>query len=183
MPLYHYSEDPTIAVFVPRPPLAYPDVEPLVWAIDEWHSPLYFVPRDCPRVCFWPLETTTQADVERYFATVSDRMVVAIEARWLAQLRATALYRYVLPDEPFESLHDAGMHVSRQTVTPLRIEPLGDLLDRFVEARVELRVCHSIAALGRAVAASTLHYSLIRMRNAWDWTGPAGGPALPRAGV
>src|SRR5919202_2218535 len=183
MPLYHFSEDPAIEVFVPRPPLAHPDVEPLVWAIDEWHSPLYFVPRDCPRVCFWPLESTTQADLERHFATVSDRMVVAIEARWLDRLRSTALYRYVLPDEPFESLHDAGMYVSPQTVTPLRVEPLGDLLDRFVEARVELRVCHSIAALGRAVAASTLHFSLIRMRNAWDWTGPVGGPALPHVGA
>ena len=55
MPLYHFSEDPTIERFVPRAPLARPEVEPLVWAIDEWHQPIYFVPRDCPRVCFWPL--------------------------------------------------------------------------------------------------------------------------------
>ena len=179
--LYHFSEDPTIERFVPRPPLAHPDTEPLVWAIDEWHAPLYYVPRDCPRVCFWPLETSSQADIDRYFAYVTDRMVVAIEARWLDRLRTTALYRYALPEEPFASLDDAGMHVSRQPVTPLRVQPLGDLLDRFIEARVELRVCHSISALGQAVMGSTLHYSLIRMRNAWDWTGPVGKPAVPRA--
>ncbi len=44
MPLSHFSEDPTIARFVLRPPLARPTVEPLVWAIDEWHAPLYFLP-------------------------------------------------------------------------------------------------------------------------------------------
>ena len=27
---------------------AHPDTEPFVWAIDDWHSPVYFLPRDCP---------------------------------------------------------------------------------------------------------------------------------------
>jgi hypothetical protein len=49
MKLYHFSEDPHIAVFEPRAPTARPEVEPLVWAIDEWHAPMYYLLRECPR--------------------------------------------------------------------------------------------------------------------------------------
>src|SRR5579871_212070 len=101
MPLYHFSEDPAIERFVPRPPQAHPDTEPLVWAIDEWHSPLYIVPRDCPRACFWPLPTTTPEDYDRFFGSVSGRMVIAIETAWYPRLRTTSLYRYVLPETTF----------------------------------------------------------------------------------
>jgi hypothetical protein len=172
MPLYHFSEDPAIECFVPRAPLAHPEVEPLVWAIDEWHQPLYFLPRDCPRACFWPLPTTTPEDLERFFGTVSGRMVIAIEAAWLDRLRATQLYRYVMPEEPFEPLDDAWMYVSRQTVIPLRVEPAGDLLTRLMEAEVELRICPSLVPLANAIIRATLHFSLIRMRNAQGWVDP-----------
>ena len=88
MPLYHFSEEPGIVEFVPRAPLAHPEQEPLVWAIDVWHSPLYYLPRDCPRVCFWPLPTTTPGDREQWFETVSGRMVIAVEWDWLERIRA-----------------------------------------------------------------------------------------------
>src|SRR5262249_26667394 len=136
MPLYHFSEDPAIERFVPRPPLAHPEVEPLVWAIDDWHAPMYYVPRDCPRVCFWPLPTTTTEDRIRFFEYVPARMVVAIEWAWFDRLCSAHVYRYEMPEEPFESLHDAGMYVSRQTVAPLNVEPLGDLVARMREAQV-----------------------------------------------
>ncbi|MGV3489112.1 MAG: DUF6886 family protein [Tuberibacillus sp.] len=42
-----------ITHFEPRQPQSFPDQPPLVWAIDEEHAPLYFFPRDCPRVAFW----------------------------------------------------------------------------------------------------------------------------------
>jgi hypothetical protein len=173
MPLYHFSEDPTIERFVPRAPLALPEAEPLVWAIDEWHSPIYFVPRDCPRACFWPLPTTTPEDYERFFSSVSGRMVIAIEASWLDRLRTTQLYRYLMPEKPFESLHDYGAHVSRQAVVPLGVEPVGDLLTRLAEAEVELRICPSLVPLADAIIQATLHFSLIRMRNAQGWVDPA----------
>jgi hypothetical protein len=170
MALYHFSEDPNIKVFVPRPPLARPEVEPLVWAIDEWHQPMYYVPRDCPRVCIWPISTTTPEDQDRFFAYVADRMVVAIEAAWLEPMRTTRLYRYILPGQTFEPLkNDAWMYISRETVTPLRVDTLDDLPRRMVEAGVELRICSSLVPLGKAVIASSLHFSLIRMRNAKGW--------------
>lgn len=175
MPLYHFSEDPTIARFVPRPPLARPEVEPLVWAIDDWHAPIYFFPRDCPRVCFWPLLTTTTEDYARFFSTISGRIVVAIESGWWDRVRGTRLYRYIMPEETFENIHDHGVHVSREPVVPLRVEPVGDLLAALAEAGVELRVTPSLVPLGRAIIETTLHFSLIRMRNARDWTDPTRG--------
>jgi hypothetical protein len=54
-------------------------------------------------------------------------------------------------------------------VTPLRVEILDDLPGRMVEAGVELRICSSLVPLGKAVIASSLHFSLIRMRNAQGW--------------
>lgn len=169
MSLSHFSEDPTIARFVPRPPLERPEVEPLVWTVDDWHAPLYFFPRDCPRVCFWPLPTTTPDDGERYFATVPGRMVITIESAWLERLRAARLYRYRMPEETFESIHDHGVHISRSSVVPLGVEPVGDLLAALADAGVELRITPSLVPLGRAIIQTTLHFSLIRMRNARGW--------------
>ena len=169
MTLYHYSEDPTIKEFVPRAPLAYPEQEPLVWALDDWHSPLYFVPRDCPRICFWPTPTTTLKDREKWFGATSARMVMAVEWDWFERLQNTKLYRYLLPEESFEPLNDAGMYISRTPVTPLGIAPLGDLTRRLRESEVELRLCASLVPLGQSITGSSLHYSLIRMRNAAGW--------------
>ncbi|MHB8648206.1 MAG: DUF6886 family protein [Thermomicrobiales bacterium] len=169
MPLSHFSEDPTIERFVPRPPRARPAVEPLVWAIDDWHAPVYFLPRDCPRVCFWPLPTTKPDDYDRWFATVPGRMVIVIESSWLERLRAARLYRYRMPEETFEDIHDHGVHVSREPVVPLSVTPVDDLLAALADAGVELRITPSLVPIGRAIIQTTLHFSLIRMRNAHGW--------------
>lgn len=178
--LYHFSEDPTIERFEPRAPLAHPDTEPLVWAIDEWHQPMYWTPRDCPRVLFWPRPATTPADRDRWWSSVAGRMVLAIEWRWFDRLRTTQMYRYVFADDAFESLNDAGMHVSRHAVVPLRVEPLRPLHDELRDGRIELRLCSSLVPLGQAIINTSLHFSLIRMRNAEGWTGPQGQPATDR---
>lgn len=179
MGLYHFSEQPGIGEFVPRAPLAHPDAEPLVWAIDAEHAPLYYLPADCPRVCFWPLPTTTAADVHRIYEFVTARMVIAIESAWLPRVAAARLYRYTFDPDGFEDCHDHGVHVSRRTVRPLREEPVGDLLHRLAESDVELRVCPSLLPIANAVIESTLHFSLIRMRSAAGWTGPPGTPTVP----
>lgn len=168
MPVYHFSEDGSIDRFVPRPSRL---GEPLVWAIDDWHQPLYWLPRDCPRVTFWPHGPTTPADRERWWAGVAGRMVVAVEAAWLARIRACRLFRYTFDDPSFRSLDDNGMCVSRATVYPIGVEPMGDLLTRHADGDVELRLCQSLLPLGKAITASTLDFSLIRMRNAEGWEG------------
>ena len=165
--LYHFSEDPTISVFVPHRAKTSSLDDAFVWAIYDWHAPMYFVPRDCPRACFWPGERTTAADRERWFDPVQARMVIAIETAWLDRLRTTALYRYEMPAASFQLLDaTAGHWVSRQTVTPLSVEPVGELLTALACAGVELRITPTLIPLWRLVIRSTLEFSGTRLRNA-----------------
>jgi hypothetical protein len=168
--LYHFSEDATIRRFEPhRAPTSALDDE-LVWAIDEWHAPMYYVPRQCPRACFWAGEQTTEADRARWLAGGDERMVICIEAAWLERVRSTTLYRYTMPPETFETMdHDGGHWVSRVPVTPLAIEPMPDLLVALTQANVELRVMPSLIALWQHVIKSTLSFSGTRLRNAQGW--------------
>nr|QQZ50534.1 hypothetical protein JKL49_02975 [Phenylobacterium glaciei] len=91
---------------------------PLVWAIDETTQPLYFFPRDCPRILLWPTPATTAQDRDRWFGTSAARMIAHVEWAWFDRLSRESLYRYELSAETFEDLDDAGMWVSRQAVTP-----------------------------------------------------------------
>jgi len=165
--LYHFSEESDIGLFVPRSPVERPEIEPLVWAIDEWHGPMYYVPRDCPRACFWPGEGTSEQDRERWFTGVEARMVIAIESGWLSRVREGRLYRYTLPEDTFV-LNDeiAGHWVSREQVEPTGADPVGDLLTAMTEAGVEVRITPSVAGLWERVIRSTLCYSGTRLRNA-----------------
>ncbi|MEX2247202.1 MAG: DUF6886 family protein [Dehalococcoidia bacterium] len=170
MALYHFSEEPDIARFEPRAPLARPEVEPLVWAVDDWHAPMYYVPRECPRACFWPGPHTTPADRERFFGGIDARMVIAIESAWLDRLRSTALYRYTMPPEAFQHPGPEGAHwVSRVPVVPSRVEPVGDLLDALAASGVELRITPSLVDLWGRVIRSTVEFSGTRLRNARGW--------------
>ena len=165
--LYHFSEEPDIAVFEPRAPLARPEIEPLVWAIDEWHAPMYYVPRECPRACFWPGAHTTPADRERWFAGGGARMVIAVESSWLERIRTTALYRYTMPPESFAPNDDtAGHYVSRAAVAPLAVEPVGDLLAALAASGAELRITPALLDMWQRVIASTLCFSGTRLSNA-----------------
>jgi len=168
MRLYHFSEDPTIERFEPRLMKARPEVEALVWAIDEWHAPMYFFPRDCPRILLWRLPTTTDADRERWFGASESRMLAHIEWVWLERMRSTSLYRYVFDSADFDDLGDAGMFVSRAAITPLEVQPVGDLLQALRDAEVELRVLERLTPL-RGVWDTSLHASGIRLRNAVGW--------------
>ena len=117
MPLFHFGEDPRIERFTPCVPPSAPGAraaasEPLVWAIDAEYAPLYYFPRDCPRIVVWALPESSAADRQRCLGVSSARMVAHIERRWFEPLCSTPVYRYEMPAEPFESLDDAGMHVS-----------------------------------------------------------------------
>lgn len=165
--LYHFSEDASIRVFMPHRAPTSNRSEELVWAIDAWHAPMYYVPRNCPRACFWPGPRTTAADREGWFGHVRARMVVAIEWHWLERLRRTTLYRYTMPGPPFELLDaTAGHWVSRETVTPHSVEPVGDLLAALAGAEVELRLTPRLIPLWSDVIRSTLEFSGTRLRNA-----------------
>jgi hypothetical protein len=157
--LYHFSEDPTIRIFAPhRAPTSNED-EAYVWAIDDRHAPMYYFPRDCPRACFWPADTATPADRARWVDHVQARMVIAVESGWLDRIRTTPLYRYTMPEEPFRLLDPtAGHWVAREVVTPLAVEPMGDLLAALAASNVELRITPSLIPLWREVIRSTLAF-------------------------
>jgi uncharacterized protein DUF6886 len=168
MPLYHFSEEPDIKRFEPRPSPSAGDLPDIVWAIDDAHAVMYYVPRDCPRACFWPGPNTTDADRERFFGAVDAPMVIAVENAWLERIRTATLYRYTMPPETFRPARDddSGHHVSAVAVTPLAVEPVGDLLSAIAAENVELRITPSLIDLWRRVIASTLEFSGTRLRHA-----------------
>lgn len=174
MQLFHFSEDPGIAFFDPRavvaerPPGREWLNEPLVWAIDAWHTPMYFFPRECPRVMLWPTPATTEADRERWWGDRECRMVAHVEWRWLPALRDTRLYRYTFEPAGFLELGDAGMWVHPGGVRPAGVEEVGPLLEALRDAEVELRLMSSLLPL-RGAWDSTMHVSGIRLRNAERW--------------
>ncbi|MEZ4492882.1 MAG: hypothetical protein R3C29_06160 [Dehalococcoidia bacterium] len=108
MTLYHFSEEPGIEAFVPRTPVHRTDVEPLVWAIDDWHAPMYYFPRDCPRILVWPLPETTGGDMERWFGTTLPESWHSWSTHELERMSSTPIYRYEMPYEGFFPLMTPG---------------------------------------------------------------------------
>ena len=163
--LLHFSEDPDIAVFRPHVPASSPHNPPLVWAVDEAHAPGFWFPRDCPRACCWsdgkPLTATGRALLG------DGTRMHAIESGWLERMRACRMYVYRFDAAPFV-VHDAnaGYYSTRETIAPLSVEPIGDLLALHAQAGIELRVVPNLWPVIDAVIASGLEFSIIRKANA-----------------
>lgn len=179
MKVYHFSEDPGIAEFDPRPVLVPsqrpPGMDwmngPLVWVVDELRQGAYLFPRDCPRILVWPTAQTTPEDRQRWFGGQSVSMIAHVEWEWLDRIRESTLYRYEFDAARFEPLPgDAWMAVSRVSQRPTAITEINDLLGARREAGVELRVMQSLEPLRHAWD-STMHVSGIRLRNSNSWRG------------
>lgn len=182
MTLFHFSDDPAIGRFEPRPVQVRteraPGMDwlngPLVWAIDAPHQAMYLFPRDCPRILAWPKPGSTYADINRWMGPGRPAMVAFVEWAWFERLKTGVIHRYALPAATFESLEDAGMWVSRAGVTPDGVETLADLPAAHSALGVELRLMESLLPL-KDLWASSLHASGIRLRNARGWVA-AGQP-------
>jgi hypothetical protein len=134
---------------------------PLVWAIDDIHDFMYLFPRDCPRILIWAMPETTAEDRR----LLGDwRGAAYIERGWMERLQGETIQRYEMPVDDFENLQDAGMWVSRRTVTPLALTVLSGLDREFAPDGIELRAVDSLTPL-KALRDSTLHVSAIRLRN------------------
>jgi hypothetical protein len=191
--LWHVSEEDALTRFEPRPfgghgltrrddgsIVAMPKAEggdPLVWAVDTRHLPLYWFPRDCPRGTFWARPETSDADVEQFLDGDRARRVHAIESVWLDGVRDARVFAYRMPDATFRRHETVGGYwVSPAAVEALERIELGDLLARHADAGIELRVVPTILPLWDRVVASTLEFSGMRLRNA----GPRGpSPTAP----
>jgi hypothetical protein len=161
--LFHVSEESTIERFEPRIS-EYTD-KPVVWAIDAEHLRNYLIPRQCPRVTYYAGRESTPADIERFLG--SSPAVIAVESHWMEQLRSCRLYCYHLLPETFECIDEcAGYFVSHVPVVPAFVEIVDDPIAELLRRGVELRFVPDLWPLRDAVIASTLQYSIIRMRNA-----------------
>jgi hypothetical protein len=177
--LFHFSDDPAIERFVPRP-VRVPSVRPagkewlngpLVWAIAEERQYLYLFPRDCPRIVVWSRSHTSREDHVRWLGETvpADCAVAYVEERWLDRCLQAVIYRYELAVATFRDLDDAGMWVSSETVEPIAVERIDHLPAALATAGALLRVVPSLAPL-RNVWTSSVHASGIRLRNAAGWT-------------
>ncbi len=177
--LAHFSEDPDITAFHPRPVKVAaqrpPGQEwlngPLVWAIDDRHEILYLFPRDCPRIVIWPTTSTSEEDRTRWFPDGSLRAIAYIEQAWLTRLQESVIYRYSLPTDSFEEVGEIGMWVSRTAVRPANIERLTDLPTQLDGRGVALHALEDLTPL-KDIWQSSLHASGIRLRNAAGWGEP-----------
>lgn len=165
--LYHFSEQPDIALFEPRKLDSRPDELAMVWAIDAFHAPHYYLPRDCPRVCIWPSANTSEFDLQRFWGHSGTTRTIVIESGWLDRVRRTFLYRYTFEPGPF-ALYDAnaGYYTATSSVRPVSAERMDDLLGSIVAAGIELRITPSLMPLHDAIVSSAVQFSMIRMRNA-----------------
>lgn len=161
--LFHVSEQAGIERFEPR----WSEMvgQEVVWAIDAEHLRNYLLPRECPRVTYYAGAQTARADVERFLGT--SKAVVAIESGWSERIRSCRLFCYELPHDNFECIDEcAGYFVSKLPVVPASVEVVDDAINQLLTRGVELRFVPNLWPLRNAVVASTLQFSIIRMRNA-----------------
>jgi len=101
MRLFHFSEDPAIAKFDPRPVQVAADRPagrewlngPLVWAIEESSQRLYLFPRDCPRILLWATPGTTDADAGQWLVSGRSKPLAYIEREWLERVQTAKTIR------------------------------------------------------------------------------------------
>ena len=163
----HFSEDPSITLFVPHVAATARERQPYVWAVDFDQAPGYWFPRDCPRVLTWASASTTTLDCERFLGASS--RVHVIEYAWLDKLLSTVLYAYRFDTSQFMPFGTPEPHayVSTAPVRPLRPpERVGPLLEAHAVAGIELRLLANLWSYWKEVMRSTLGFSGIRLRNA-----------------
>ena len=167
--IFHVSDRAGIERFEPRPPPSAGSGQTgtMVWAVGERLLHNYLMPRDCPRVTFYTGPHTSAADAERWMGGTSARFVVAIETRWWPLLRESQLYLYELPATSFIPIDSgAGYYIAREAVEPLSRAVVEDLPGALLNRGIELRVMPDLWKLHDGIAASSMQFSIIRMRNA-----------------
>ncbi len=128
----------------------------------------YLLPRDCPRVTYYASGSTTPEDRDRFLDGSVATHVMAIESDWFHRVDTTILYSYEFPVATFTLLDEtAGYYISYEPIVPIAIRRIDHIFDELLSpGHIELRILPELWTLGNAVIASSLSYSLIRMRNA-----------------
>jgi hypothetical protein len=160
--VYHYSEQPDIACFEPHVPATNPTMPAMVWAIEPAYAPLYWFPRDCPRVTVWAHADAQRAVLRDRWRAAGTRVHFA-DAADEAWMRATRVYEYEIAPEPFEPWAEAeGQWVATVPVRPRGVRAMGALVAAHAAAGVELRFDADLPARRAEVLASGLPHSIVR---------------------
>ena len=164
--LFHFSHDPSIERFVPHVPVTNPGQPPSIWAIDAEHSPLYWFPRDCPRVTAWSRTQDEQLAFEAAFCTTAAR-VHAIELSWLPIVQSTVLFRYRFDGSAFCPWAEAsGQWITDVVVEPIEVERFDDLIGNHVAADIELRAVPNLWPLRDLTVEGPWDFSVVRFQQA-----------------
>lgn len=168
MKLFHFSEESSIEVFVPRVKENRKDMPPVVWAIDDAHEFTFFFPRDCPRIVYTRTAGMTDKDNEKFFGLTGSDIVVTVETDWFERIKRTTLYRYRLPVDTFQLFDEtAGYYISPQTVQPIEIDPINNLLERLMDLNIDVRFTPNLHPLRNAILHSSLQdFGIHRFANA-----------------
>jgi hypothetical protein len=165
MRLFHISEKPNIREFVPQ--LSKRKDKKLVWAITEDKLSHYLLPRDCPRVTFFPKDNSDPVDIKRLMGYTDAKVIIAIEKKWIPIIQGTIIYKYefrtwdfVLDDK------NAGYYITEKPQKPIAITIIDNILKELLKYDVELRIMPSLWKIREEVIKSTLNFSIIRMQNA-----------------
>jgi len=169
MKLYHVSEEESIEEFIPR--VSYrEDMDQnvgVVWAVCERTLPNFLTPRDCPRVTYHVHKDTLEEDKKRYLSSNVVNHCVAIEHRWVEQMKNTTLTIYEFDSENFELQDEvAGYYISKCTEKPTRKRTVTNLFKALEERKVEVRILPELFTLRDQIIASSFHWSMCRMKNA-----------------
>jgi len=163
--IFHVSDRSDIELFEPRSHASWPDLPPRVWAVEERMLHTFLVPRNCPRITWYAIDTSTDEDVRRYMDGARTKHVVRVEEDWMDRIEDATLFLYELPAERFISFDPgAGYWTSTEPVAPTSVAEISDLPAAMTQRRVDFAALPSLWALHDAVAASTLQFSMIRMR-------------------
>jgi hypothetical protein len=165
--LLHFSEDPDIKVFRPHVPESSPDNPPMVWAVDEDHAPGFWFPRQSPRACCWSIGKPLTEIGRTLLGMGAGTRMHAVESVWLERMLACRMYVYRFDAAPFSVYNsDAGYYSTRESVRPLSVEPIGELLALHAAANIELRIVPNLWPVIDAIVESGLEFSIIRKMNA-----------------
>lgn len=177
MRLFHVSEDPDIGHFEPRIHPTWPELAPVVWAVGESHLRNYLLPRECPRVTFYALATSSDEDIARHLSGNREKAIVSVEEDWLERIAATTLYVYEFLADGFVVANEgAGYFHAQSRANPVKVHEISDLVSAIGERGAEFRTLDNLWPLSDQIVASTLQFSMIRMRNAK--ARPDGKPAV-----
>ncbi|HEX3386423.1 MAG TPA: hypothetical protein VHS53_14585 [Mucilaginibacter sp.] len=166
--LFHISEEPGIKIFDPRPSPSHFDAitGDVVFAISGHLLHNYLLPRDCPRVTYYMRPETTLEDKHKFFGESRAEYIITVPSEWYETIKTTPLYCYEFAPDNFTLLDEcAGYYISYSAEKPIAISVITDPVGEILARNTELRFSPAIIPLSKAVAQSSLGFSMVRMRN------------------